>query len=110
MYNTSKPHLASLTLEPSELGEAYLSFLDGGGVFIPNLEQDYRLGEEIFLKVDLAGATEPYRLVGKVAWISAHTDGKQFPKGVGLQFQDAEGSRLHQEIKVILAVINNKDN
>lgn len=100
-----QPHLANLKLKPEELSKAYLPFIEGGGLFIPSTEQNYQLSEEIFLKVDLEGAAEPYRLVGKVAWISAHTDGKEYPRGIGVQFQDEEGKRLNMEIKALLKTL-----
>jgi type IV pilus assembly protein PilZ len=109
MSETAKPHLANLKLKPGELNDAYLPFIEGGGLFIPTVEQNYELGEEIFLKVDLEGEGQPYRLIGKVAWISSHTDHKEFRRGIGIQFQDAEGKRLNQEIKSILATLKNKD-
>lgn len=106
--NTKKqPHLANLKLKPAELSKAYLAFIEGGGLFIPSNEQDYQLDEEIFLKVDLEGAAEPYRLVGKVAWISTHTDGKEYPRGIGIQFQDEEGKRLNMEILALLKTLEN---
>ena len=108
MIASKQPHLANLKLKPDELSKAYLPFLEGGGLFIPSTEQNFQLDEEIFLKVDLEGAADPYRLVGKVAWISTHADGKEYPRGIGVQFQDEEGERLNMEIKTLLSTLVKK--
>lgn len=106
MAGKKQPHLANLKLKPEDLNKAYLPFIKGGGLFIPSNEQNFQMDEEIFLKVDLEGAAEPFRLVGKVAWISTHTDGKEYPRGIGVQFQDEEGKRLNMEIKSLLQTLN----
>lgn len=101
-----EPHLAQLKLKADNLQKAYLPFIKGGGLLVPSIENKFYMGDEIFLKVDVEGKPEPYRIVGKVVWIATHADAKEYERGVGIQFQDQVGKKLNEDIKTMLARMN----
>lgn len=87
----ARPGALSLNIrEKAILYAAYMSFLKGGGIFIPTTKQ-YRLGDEIFMLIALMGETNKIPVAGKVVWITpAGSQGKK-AQGIGVQFSDDEG-------------------
>jgi Tfp pilus assembly protein PilZ len=106
MATDNKPHLVNLKLKPDQLSDSYLDYIQGGGLFIATREPDYKLGEEVFLKVDLEGLAEPYRIIGKIVWISTQADAQEWPPGIGVQFQDEAGTQLNAEIQTTIAALH----
>lgn len=109
MPNTTKPHLANIKLKPAQLSDLYLPYIKGGAIFLPGLVGEYHLGEEVFVKIDLEGSAEPYRIVGNVVVVASDTDPKDYPPGVGVQFQDEQGAKLNEEIKTMISTLAQKD-
>jgi type IV pilus assembly protein PilZ len=89
------PKVVRLSIKIDDIDSSYLSFIEGGGLFIPTLDKDYRLGNELFVEVELEGQNEPLRLIGKIVWLTTSADSQDWPLGVGIQFQDEVGSRLN---------------
>ena len=71
---TNKPGLLTLTIkDKSALYLAYMPFVKNGGLFIPT-NSNYRLGDEVFMLLNLMGEEEKLPVAGRVIWVT--------PKGV----------------------------
>lgn len=71
--------------EKPELYRCYMSFLKHGGLFVPTSDQ-FKMGEEVLLIVNLPEHNEPKYLRTSVAWINATSSASGQPKGIGLAF------------------------
>lgn len=81
---------------------SYMSYIKGGGIFIPT-SKEYTLGEEVFMLLTLMEETEKMPVVGKVVWISPKgTQGNGVP-GIGVQFIDNDGKAVRNKIETYLA-------
>ena len=85
MNATRAKGLLSVTIEDkSALHAAYMPFLTGGGLFIPNSEE-FAFGDEVFVLLRLEqGNGVP--LAGRVVWITPNGAGNGRPAGIGVQF------------------------
>jgi type IV pilus assembly protein PilZ len=96
MLSVSIPDKASLY-------KSYMGFLKNGGLFVPTTKP-YRLGEEVFVLLNLPEESERRPVPGKVAWIAQSNQAMGRPQGVGVQFIDtAENDSLRSRIEVLLA-------
>lgn len=81
---------------------AYMSYIKGGGIFIPT-NKDYKLGEEVFMLLTLMEETEKMPVVGKVIWVNPKgAQGNAVP-GIGVQFTDNDGQAVRNKIETYLA-------
>ena len=63
---SSKPGLLTLTIrDKSALYLAYMPFVRNGGLFIPT-NNGYRLGDEVFMLLNVLGGDEKLPVAGKV--------------------------------------------
>ena len=83
------------------LYQSYMSFVEGGGLFIPTRKQ-YMLGDEVFALLELVGEQEKIPVTGKVVWISPKGLGGVQVQGVGIQL-DSKHDDLMQKIEANLA-------
>jgi Tfp pilus assembly protein PilZ len=104
--NINKPHIKDLTLNAELVAHSYMPFIKGGGLFIADHGAEYKLGEEIFLKIDLENYTEPFRIIGQIVWLSSEQDASDWSNGFGVQLLEEEGRRFHQQIQSILAELD----
>ena len=79
----------------------YMSFLTGGGLFIPT-KASYALGDEVFLLISLPDEFEVCATIGRIAWITPDKAQNQRPAGIGLQIQQSSG-HLKARIDSLLA-------
>lgn len=86
----ARPGVLSLSIkEKPALYAAYMSFIKGGGIFIPTTKS-YRLGDEVFMLLTLMDDPNKLPVAGKVAWITpAEAQGNK-SQGIGVQFSDNE--------------------
>jgi type IV pilus assembly protein PilZ len=62
--------ILSLTIkDKSVLYAAYMPFIKNGGLFIPT-NKSYKLGDEVFMLLNLMDEPEKIPVAGKVAWIT----------------------------------------
>jgi type IV pilus assembly protein PilZ len=67
----NKPGLLTLTIkDKSALYLAYMPFVKNGGLFIPT-NSNYRLGDEVFMLLNLMGEDEKLPVAGRVIWVSS---------------------------------------
>ena len=65
----SRSGILSLTIkDKAVLYAAYMPFIKNGGLFIPTNKQ-YKLGEEVFLLLNLMEETEKIPVAGKIVWV-----------------------------------------
>ena len=88
--------------DKGSLYAAYISFVEGGGIFIPT-NKDYKLGEEIFMLLTLMEETEKMPVVGKVVWINPKGAQGHCVPGIGVQFTDKDGQTVRNKIETYLA-------
>ena len=65
------------------LYKAYMPFVKGGGLFV-NTAREYKIGEDVFVLLNLPEQTEPVPFSGKIVWISPPGSNTHLP-GIGIQ-------------------------
>jgi type IV pilus assembly protein PilZ len=80
---------------------AYMPFLRNGGLFIPTPKQ-YKLGEEVFMLLNLMDEVEKIPVAGKIVWITPKGAQGGRPAGVGVQF-DGQDDTAKRKIENYLA-------
>src|SRR5579871_5753998 len=100
---TNKPGLLTLTIkDKSALYLAYMPFVKNGGLFIPT-NSNYRLGDEVFMLLNLMGEEGQLQVAGRVIWRTpkgAH--GKRTAR-TGVQFSDQDRGKTQKKIENYLA-------
>ena len=82
--------ILSLTIkDKSVLYAAYMPFIKGGGLFIPT-SKAYRLGDEVFMLLNLMDEPEKIPVAGKVVWITPRGAQGNRAAGVGVQFNESD--------------------
>lgn len=80
--------LLSVAIEDANvLRAAHMPFILNGGLFIPTPRR-YRLGDEVFVLLDLMRDQRKLPLAGKVVWITPAGASGGKPPGVGVQFSE----------------------
>jgi type IV pilus assembly protein PilZ len=81
---------------------AYMPFIENGGLFVPTAKP-YRIGDEVFLLVNLAEESERMPVAGRVVWVTpVGAQGKR-QAGIGIQFSDKDGGTTQKKIEASLA-------
>lgn len=88
------------------LYNAYMSYLKGGGLFIPT-PQRYSLGDEVVLLITLQETNDRMSVAGKVVWVTPKDAGSHIP-GVGVQF-GANGDEARNKIEALLGGMLDSD-
>jgi type IV pilus assembly protein PilZ len=82
--------ILSLTIKDKAiLYSAYMPFIKNGGLFIPT-NKDYKLGDEVFLLLNLMDEPDKIPVAGKVIWITPKGAQGNRQAGVGVQFSDQD--------------------
>jgi type IV pilus assembly protein PilZ len=85
------------------LYQSYMSFVKGGGLFVPTNKR-YNLGDEVFLLMTLPEETERVATTGRVVWITPIAAQSNRPAGIGVQFtESADGDNARTKIETLLA-------
>lgn len=87
--------------DKQSLFKSYMSFICGGGLFLPT-QLAYPMGEELFLLLKLLDDPVEFPIVGKVVWITPAAAQNKRLRGIGLQFIE-NGDRLKIQIENILS-------
>ena len=89
--------------DKAALYNAYMSFVKGGGLFVPTPRR-YFIGDEVFLLLILPDSSERLPVAGKVCWVTPTGAQGNRPAGIGVQFADtAEGDAVKGKIETVLA-------
>jgi type IV pilus assembly protein PilZ len=96
--------ILSLALkDKTQLYNAYMPFLKGGGIFVPTPKR-YMLGDEVFVLLTLPESGERLPLAGKVVWVTPVGAQGNRPAGIGVQFPETpEGDAVKGRIEALLA-------
>ncbi|MEY4763325.1 MAG: hypothetical protein RLZZ200_3182 [Pseudomonadota bacterium] len=99
----SKPGLLTLTIKDrSALYLAYMPFVRNGGLFIPT-SSNYRLGDEVFMLLNLLGEEEKIPVAGKVIWVTPRGAQGKRTAGIGVQFSEQDRGQTQKRIEAHLA-------
>ena len=99
----SKPGLLTLTIkDKSALYLAYMPHIINGGLFIPTTNS-YRLGDEVFMLLNLMGEEEKIPVAGKVIWMTPKGAQGNRAAGIGVQFSDQDQGNIQLKIENYLA-------
>lgn len=91
------------------LYNAYMSFVKGGGLFVPTVKR-YSLGDEVFLLLTLPDEKDRLPVAGKVVWITPNAAQGNRTAGIGVQFaESSDGEAARTKIESILAGILNSE-
>jgi type IV pilus assembly protein PilZ len=91
------------------LYNAYMSFVKGGGLFVPTTKR-YNLGDEVFILLSLMDDKDRLPVAGKVVWITPPGAQGNRTSGIGVQFNDtADGEAAKSKIEAILAATLNAE-
>jgi type IV pilus assembly protein PilZ len=89
---TGRAGMLSLAIkERSALFAAYMPFLKYGGLFIPT-NRPYQMGDQVYMLISLMEDTTKMPISGKVVWITPAGSQGNRQQGIGVQFDDNEGS------------------
>ena len=100
----SRPGVLSLAIrDKNALYASYMSYVRGGGLFLPT-SKPYRIGEEVFLLLTLMEETEKIPIAGKVVWVTPRGAQGGRVAGIGVQFGDDESAKTaRNKIETYLA-------
>ena len=100
----ARPSVLSLNISSkAALYAAYMPFLVHGGIFVPT-PKTYKLGDEVFLLLQLLDDPTRHPVAGKVAWLTPQGAQGGKTQGIGVQFSPDESSRvLRDRIEKVLA-------
>lgn len=90
-----RPSVLSLAIrERSALYSAYMPFLRNGGIFVPT-SRPYKIGDEIFLILDLMDESAKFHIAGQVVWVTPAGATQGRTQGIGVHFpEDETGERV----------------
>ncbi|MEX1034129.1 MAG: PilZ domain-containing protein [Cellvibrionaceae bacterium] len=82
--------ILSLTIkDKAVLYAAYMPFVKHGGLFIPT-NKTYKLGDEVFMLLNLMEEPEKIPVAGKVVWVTPKGAQGNRAAGIGVQFSDQD--------------------
>lgn len=98
----SRNGILSLTIkDKAVLYAAYMPFVQNGGLFIPT-NKTYKLGDEVFMLLNLMDEPEKIPVAGKVVWVTPKRAQGNRAAGIGVQFNDQDNT-ADQKIQTYLA-------
>lgn len=100
--NTRQGILALTIKDKNALYAAYMPLIKGGGLFIPTT-RSYRLGDEVFMLLQLMEEQERIPMSGRVVWITPKGAAGFRSAGIGVQFSDEDGGVTKTLIESYLA-------
>ena len=95
MFKSGKGGILAVEISDEDLlYQHYMSFVEGGGLFVPT-KKNYELGDDVFFLLSIYLRPEPIPMTGKVVWVTHKGSGSFKVQGVGVQL-----SEEHAELKV----------
>ena len=73
------------------LYSAYMPYLRHGGLFVPT-NKDYKLGDEVFMLLNLMDEPDKIPIAGKVVWITPKGAQGNRTAGIGVQFSEEDAN------------------
>jgi type IV pilus assembly protein PilZ len=75
--------------DEAELYKHYMSFVQGGAIFVPT-KKAHELGDDIFFLLSIYLCIDPIAMTGKVVWVTHKGSVSSNKEGVGVQFTDEQ--------------------
>ena len=101
--SSARQGILSLAInEKHALYTAYMPFVENGGLFIPT-NREYKMGQEVFMLLNLMEETERLPIAGKVIWITPAGAQGYRTAGIGVQFSDQDRGMVRNKIETYLA-------
>jgi type IV pilus assembly protein PilZ len=98
-----RSHILSLVIKDQlSLHAAYMPFIKNGGLFVPT-NTPYRLGDELFLLVQLMDQPERIPVAGQVVWVTPPGAEGNRVAGVGVQFNVQDKNDIRQAFEQCLS-------
>ena len=95
--------ILSLTIkDKAVLYSAYMPYLQHGGLFVPT-NKNYKLGDEVFMLLNLMGEEEKIPVAGTVIWMTPKGAQGKRTAGIGVQFSDQDQGNTQKKIETYLA-------
>lgn len=95
--------ILSLTIrDKNALYAAYMPFIKNGGLFIPTTK-NYKLGDEVFMLLNLMDEADRIPVAGKIIWITPKGAEGYRSTGIGVQFSEQDGGMTRSRIENYLA-------
>lgn len=100
---TPRPGVMALNItSKSALYAAYMPFINSGGLFIPT-SKPYKMGDEVFMMLQLLDDPQKHPLSGKVIWVTPKGAQGGKHQGIGVQLSnDQAGAALRTKIEQVL--------
>ena len=99
---SSRNGILSLTIrDKAVLYAAFMPFLTHGGLFIPT-NKPYRIGDEVFMLLNLMDESEKIPVAGKVVWVTPRGAQGNRAAGIGVQFNGQDDTAI-RKIETYLA-------
>jgi type IV pilus assembly protein PilZ len=88
----SRSGILSLTIkDKAVLYSAYMPYLENGGLFVPT-NKPYKVGDEVFMLLNLMDEAEKIPIAGKVVWVTPKGAQGNRTAGIGVQFSDQDAN------------------
>lgn len=82
--------ILSLTIkDKAVLYSAYMPYLEHGGLFVPT-NKEYKVGDEVFMLLNLMDEPDKIPIAGKVVWITPKGAQGNRTAGIGVQFSEED--------------------
>jgi len=89
---SARSGILSLTIkDKAVLYSAYMPYLENGGLFVPT-NKPYKVGDEVFMLLNLMDEPEKIPIVGKVVWVTPKGAQGNRTAGIGVQFSDQDAT------------------
>jgi len=90
--SSGRAGMLSLSIkERTALYAAFLPFIKRGGLFIPT-NRPYQMGDQVYMLLTLMDDPNKLPISGKVVWITPAGAQGNRQQGIGVQFDENEGS------------------
>ena len=84
--------ILSLTIkDKAVLYSAYMPYLEHGGLFVPT-NKPYKIGDEVFMLLNLMDEPDKIPIAGKVVWITPKGAQGNRTAGIGVQFSEEDAT------------------
>jgi type IV pilus assembly protein PilZ len=84
--------ILSLTIkDKAVLYSAYMPYLEFGGLFVPT-NKTYKLGDEVFMLLNLMDEPDKIPIAGKVVWVTPKGAQGNRTAGIGVQFSEQDAT------------------
>ena len=84
--------ILSLTIkDKAVLYSAYMPYLKHGGLFVPT-NKPYKIGDEVFMLLNLMDEADKIPIAGKVVWITPKGAQGNRTAGIGVQFSEEDAA------------------